>query len=81
MTSGFIPDSAVLVWLEFTLHTGSEHAGQRPALVIEPRAYNGKAGLALLCPITSRVKGYVPCPRRAEGSFACFGHGCRSSAA
>jgi len=37
----------------------------RPALVISPRAYNRRVGLALLCPITSHVKGYpfeVPLP-------------------
>ena len=27
----------------------------RPALVLSPAAYNGKVGLALLCPITSQV--------------------------
>jgi len=27
-------------------------------LVLSPAAYNGKVGLALLCPITSQVKGY-----------------------
>jgi mRNA interferase MazF len=26
--------------------------------VISPRTYNRKVGLALVCPITSRVKGY-----------------------
>jgi mRNA interferase MazF len=26
--------------------------------VLSPGAYNGKVGLALLCPITSHVKGY-----------------------
>ncbi|WP_457767012.1 type II toxin-antitoxin system PemK/MazF family toxin [Cyanobium sp. ULC065] len=46
------------MWLEFTPQTGSEQAGRRPALVISPKAYNGKVGLALFCPVTSRVKGY-----------------------
>jgi mRNA interferase MazF len=27
-------------------------------LIISPQAYNGKVGLAVLCPITSQVKGY-----------------------
>jgi mRNA interferase MazF len=27
-------------------------------VVISPASYNGKVGLALLCPITSQVKGY-----------------------
>jgi mRNA interferase MazF len=26
--------------------------------VLSPASYNGKVGLALLCPITSQVKGY-----------------------
>ncbi len=30
----------------------------RPALVISPASYNGAVGLALLCPITSKIKGY-----------------------
>ena len=37
---------------------GHEQAGRRPALVLSPASYNGKTGLALLCPITTRVKGY-----------------------
>ena len=32
--------------------------GRHPALVLSPAAYNGKVGLALLCPITNQVKGY-----------------------
>ena len=47
---------------------GSEQGGTRPALVLSPSAYNGRVGLALLCPITSQAKGYpfeVPLP---EGS-------------
>ena len=27
-------------------------------MVVSPRAYNGKAGLALFCPVTSVRKGY-----------------------
>ena len=27
-------------------------------MVLSPAAYNGRVGLALLCPITSQVKGY-----------------------
>jgi len=45
--------------------SGHEQSGRRPALVLSPAAYNTKAGLALLCPVTSRRKGYpfeVPLP-------------------
>ncbi|MEA5443550.1 endoribonuclease MazF [Cyanobium gracile] len=58
MSPAYIPDRGDLVWLEFTPQSGSEQAGRRPALVISPKSYNGKVGLALFCPVTSRVKGY-----------------------
>lgn len=37
---------------------GHEQAGRRPAVVVSPRSYNGKVGLALFCSITSQAKGY-----------------------
>jgi mRNA interferase MazF len=46
------------VWLEFDPQAGHEQAGQRPALVVSPESYNRRVGLALFCPITSRIKGY-----------------------
>jgi mRNA interferase MazF len=52
------PDRGDLVWLTFTPQAGHEQAGRRPALVLSPRAYNRKVGLALFCPITSQVKEY-----------------------
>jgi mRNA interferase MazF len=54
----YIPDSGDIVWITFNPQAGHEQAGHRPALVLSPRAYNGKVGLAILCPITSQVKGY-----------------------
>jgi mRNA interferase MazF len=54
----FIPERADVIWLTFDPQAGHEQAGRRPALVLSPAAYNGKVGLALLCPITSQVKGY-----------------------
>ncbi len=54
----YVPDAGDLVWLTFDPQTGREQAGRRPALVLSPAAYNVKSGLALMCPITSRAKGY-----------------------
>src|SRR5512139_530629 len=54
----YIPDSGDIVWITFTPQAGHEQAGRRPALVLSPAAYNGKVGLAILCPITSQIKGY-----------------------
>lgn len=58
MTVSYCPERGDIIWLRFTPHAGHEQAGRRPALALSPRSYNQKVGLALLCPITSRVKGY-----------------------
>ena len=55
---GYVPARGDIVWLQFNLPIGHEQAGLRPALVVSPAAYNGKVGLALMCPVTSLVKGY-----------------------
>jgi mRNA interferase MazF len=54
----YIPDRGDIIWIMLNPQAGHEQAGHRPALVLSPKAYNGKVGLALLCPITSQVKGY-----------------------
>lgn len=54
----YVPNRGDIVWLDFSPQTGREQAGTRPGLVLSPRRYNGRTGLALVCPITSRVKGY-----------------------
>jgi mRNA interferase MazF len=58
MAQRYVPDRGDIVWLQFNPQAGHEQAGVRPALVVSPRAYNGKVGLGLFCPITSNVKGY-----------------------
>jgi mRNA interferase MazF len=58
MAQSYIPERGDIVWLEFNPQAGYEQAGHRPALVVSPRTYNEKVGLALFCPITSNVKGY-----------------------
>jgi mRNA interferase MazF len=54
----YTPRRGDILWLQFDPQAGHEQAGWRPALVISPQSYNGKVGLALMCPITSKVKGY-----------------------
>ena len=53
-----VPDRGDLIWLSFDPQAGREQAGRRPALVLSPASYNGRTQLALVCPITSQVKGY-----------------------
>ena len=55
---GRVPERGDAVWIDFDPQSGREQAGRRPAVVLSPAAYNGKVGLALLCPITGRIKGY-----------------------
>jgi mRNA interferase MazF len=58
MPRRYVPDRGDIVWLQFDPQTGHEQSGRRPAIVVSPRSYNQKVGLALFCPITSRIKGY-----------------------
>ena len=54
----YVPDAGQLIWLSFSPQAGREQSGRRPALVLSPRAYNSRAGLCLVCPITTHVKNY-----------------------
>lgn len=58
MVKSYIPEKGDIVLLDFNPQLGREQAGKRPAVVISPKAYNAKVGLAIFCPITSQVKGY-----------------------
>ena len=70
----YVPSRGDIVWLQFDPQAGHEQAGRRPAFVVSPRAYNKKVGLALFCPISSKVKGYpfevvIPGKSKAEGAI------------
>jgi mRNA interferase MazF len=52
------PERGDVIWLSLDPRVGHEQAGRRPAIVVSPAGYNRKVGLALVCPITSRRKGY-----------------------
>ena len=72
MKAAFVPDSGDLVWLTFDPQAGREQAGRRSALVLSPKIYNERSGLALACPITNQAKGYpfeviIPAGGRATG--------------
>lgn len=44
----YLPDRGDAIWISL----------QPQAVVLSPSTYNGRAGLAVICPITSQVKGY-----------------------
>lgn len=54
----YVPNRGDVVWLDFNPVRGHEQGGRRPALIISSESYNEKSGLALVCPITSQIKGY-----------------------
>ena len=55
---GYVPAQGDLVWFDFDPQAGHEQGSRRPAIVLSPKAYNQLIGLALVCPVTSREKGY-----------------------
>jgi mRNA interferase MazF len=54
----YVPAAGDLIWLDFTPQAGREQSGRRPALVLSPKNYNERTSLAVVCPVTSHVKGY-----------------------
>lgn len=58
MKAAFVPDAGDFVWLTLDPQAGHEQRGRRPALVLSPKIYNLRSGLALACPVTSQIKGY-----------------------
>lgn len=55
---GYVPDAGDVVWLHVDPQAGHEQAGHRPAVVLSPASYNGRAGIMICCPMTTRIKGY-----------------------
>lgn len=59
MTAGpYLPAVGDLIWTDFDLSRGREQAGRRPALVVSSVEFIQNTGLAVVCPITSRVRPF-----------------------
>jgi mRNA interferase MazF len=58
MTSTYVPSAGDLIWTDFDPTKGREQAGRRPALVISAAAFTENTGLAVVCPITSRIRPF-----------------------
>jgi mRNA interferase MazF len=56
--AAYTPERGDVLWIDLNPQAGHEQAGRRPALVLSPASYNGKVGLAVICPVTNQVKGY-----------------------
>ena len=58
MTQEYVPRRGDAVWISLNPRAGHEQGGRRPAIVFSPESYNGRVGLAILCPVTDQIKGY-----------------------
>jgi mRNA interferase MazF len=58
MTPAYVPSAGDLIWTDFDPTKGREQAGRRPALVVSSGAFTRNTGLAVVCPITSRVRPF-----------------------
>lgn len=68
------PERGDIVWIDMHPQAGHEQRGRRPALVLSPGVYNRKVGLAILCPLTTQIKGYpfevvLPEGLKAQGAI------------
>ena len=58
ITASYVPEAGDLIWTDFDPTRGREQAGRRPALVISASGFSKNTGLAVVCPITSRVRPF-----------------------
>jgi len=56
--SSYVPDTGDLIWTDFDPTRGREQAGRRPALVVSPAVFTENTGLAVVCPVTSRIRPF-----------------------
>ena len=71
----YIPKRGDVVWTDFDPAAGHEQMGKRPALVLSPAPFNKQVMIAMVAPITSRVRGHgfeVPLNgKKVEGVVLC----------
>jgi mRNA interferase MazF len=54
----YVPERGDAAWLNLNTPAGHEQTGRRPVLILSSRGYNERTGLAIVCPMTSNIKGY-----------------------
>ena len=58
MVTPYVPETGDIVFMDFDPQVGREQAKRRPALILTDLRYNRASGLAVVCPLTSKVKPY-----------------------
>ncbi|GGD12641.1 type II toxin-antitoxin system PemK/MazF family toxin [Aureimonas glaciei] len=72
----YTPRRFDIIQLSFDPQAGREQAGRRPAYVLSDDRYNALTRLCVVCPITTRVKGFpfevaLPQGFRTRGVVLC----------
>ncbi len=52
----YIPSAGDIIWLVLDPRVGHEQSGRRPAIVLSPKLFTERTGLAIIAPITSNAK-------------------------
>ena len=58
MVARYVPRAGDIVWINFDPQVGREQAKRRPGLVLTDESYNRASGLAVVCALTRKRKGY-----------------------
>lgn len=58
MVNPYLPEAGDIIWLDFDPQAGREQSKRRPAVVLTDSKYNRASGLCVVCPLTSKQKGY-----------------------
>ena len=58
MVKRYVPSRGHIIFMDFDPASGHEQALPRPALVLSVEAFNRRIRLALVAPITSRIRGH-----------------------
>jgi mRNA interferase MazF len=58
ITPAYVTDTGDLIWTDFDPVRGREQSGRRPALVVSSAIFTENTNLAVVCPITSRVRPF-----------------------
>lgn len=66
-TDAYAPDAGDLIWTDSDPTGGRKQAGRRPALVVSPAALTRNTGLAVVCPIISRIRPFPTSVVRPDG--------------
>jgi mRNA interferase MazF len=53
-----LPNAGDIAWVALDPVKGTEQGGRRPALILSDREYHEASTRAIVCPITSRVRGW-----------------------